>query len=105
MDTHVIYDNHLQIVANRKYHELLKATQKIEYPPSKIVTPAVLQLFHDKAMVAYIDRIRSNHADAVCYILESGTYGAQEGYHCNGIRFGELPQDYVSLPQIKLTGE
>jgi len=105
-DTHIIYDSHLQIVGDRARHESLKAVQKGVYPTSIIVTPAVLQLYHDKYYVDYTDKIRQESPNAVWYLLPAGTYGASKGHHCNGIRYGLSPSDYASLPQIKsLTGE
>ena len=106
MNTHIIYSGHLQIVADRLHHERLKEVQLETYPTSVIVTPAVLQLHHDQDFIQYMDKIRQESPDAVWYLLPVGTHGALEGYHCNGIRYGMLPSDYISLPQVKpLTGE
>ena len=106
MDSHIIYRGHLQIVQDRERHEQLKAVQLDTYPTSVIVTPAVLQLHHDKAYIDHMDNIRNVSQDAVWYLLPASTHGAPDGYHCNGVRYGIQLSDYVSLVQIKsLTGE
>lgn len=106
MDTAIIYGSHLQIVQDRERHEHLKQVQLIVYPVSIIVTPAVLQLHHQQQYISYMDQIRYSSPNAVWYLLPAGTHGAEEGYHCNGIRYGADPSDYVSLVRVKsITGE
>ena len=106
MDSHVIYSGHLQIIADRERHKQLKAIQLVTYPTSIIVTPAVLQLHHGIDHSLYLDNIKHVSPNAVWYMLPAGTYGAEDGYHCNGIRYGIELSDYVSLVQIKsITGE
>ena len=102
----VLYGLHLQIVTDRERHDALKDLQISAFPESIIVTPAVLQLYHAKQEIQYLDNIHHKSPNAVWYILPLGSYGAHEGYHCNGVRYGTERGDYVSLPQIKLiTGE
>ncbi len=102
MNTCIIYNSHLQIVTDRERHEGgLKKIQLATYPTSIIVTPAVLQQHHEKAYVNYMDTIKHVNPNAVWYLLPAGTYGAVDGYHCNGIRYGTNLSDYVSLIQIK----
>jgi len=106
MDNHIIYNSHLQIVADRERHEGLKAVQLIVYPTSIIVTPAVLQLHHGIDHTSYLDNIKHVSPNAVWYILPAGTHGASIGYHCNGVRYGTALSDYVSLVNVKqITGE
>jgi len=105
-DTCILYGSHLQIVADRERHEQLKKAQLITYPSSIIVTPAVLQLHHKQAYINYMDTIRHVSINAVWYLLPAGTYGAPDGYHCNGVRYGIELSDYVSFVNIKsITGE
>lgn len=102
----VLYGSHLQIVEDRERHEQLMLIQMKTYPTSIIVTPAVLQLYHNQAYIEYMDQIRETSPNAVWYLLPEGTYGAEEGYHCNGIRYGAEPSDYVSMVRVKsITGE
>ena len=101
MNLYIVYDGHLQIVADRKRHEQLKAVQLDIFPTSIIVTPAVLQLHHNIASLSYLEQIKHSSPNAVWYLLPAGTHGAEDGYHCNGIRYGTEPSDYVSLARIK----
>lgn len=104
--TAVIHGGHLQIVCGLQQHNELLKVQSELFPDSLIVTPAVLQLFHNAYYTRYMDRIKHVSYNAVWYILPLHTYGAIEGSQCNGIRYGTQPCDYISLPQIKpFTGE
>lgn len=91
---------------DRERHEHLKRAQLELYPTSIIVTPAVLQLHHKQAYISYMDTIKHVSPNAIWYLLPIGSYGAPDGYHCNGVRYGTALSDYVSFINIKsITGE
>jgi len=106
MNNVALYGSHLQIVHDIEKHNTLKAVQMGIFPTSIIITPDVLKLLHtDIGDRDYIQTIHNNHLDGIFYLLPAGTYGAPEGYHCNGIRYSAYPSDYISLTHIKQFGE
>lgn len=106
MSNVVIYGSHLQIVTDRAIHDELKERHLELFPPAIVVTPDVLALHHTPRYSNYLQHIHFKSPNTVWYILPLGSYGAIDGYHCNGIRYGLERGDYISLPQIKpLTGE
>ena len=104
--TPVIYQGHLQIVSDLAVHNKLKEIHLEEFPTAILIAPDVMKLLHDDTDYRdYIQRIHNNHTNGVYYMLPAGTYGASKGYHCNGIRFGSHPSDYISLVNFKQFGE
>lgn len=98
----VVHSNTLQIVDDVPHHQEILAALLLEYPDATIVTPSIINLYHNDALRAYMGKVEENHPDAVWYLLPENTYGAPEEYCCNGARYYTSSSDYVSFPQIKV---
>lgn len=89
------------IIPDYEQHKSLYTTQIILMPSSVIIAPATLQACHTGRVKAYLEIIERKHPSAIWYFLPLIETIQGIGYLSNGVRYGEAPSSYISMPWIK----